>query len=230
MDRRINFFIVVGLIAYSTACYYIPLYVYDLRKVNFEALPEYFYSFYCLFLAFGFSLIFFQALVIFVLIPVSNLAAKLLSLWLVIAELSTLIDFVLRKYFLFIHHAPVQKLVTLLVFGVCCSFFLHRAIFKRKSDKFNPEKTYIVHFAPKNIYGLINHIVTRSGHTGIYQDGFIYKFRKKSNRVEQVKFTKTENMTFKEIEKLKGVGLVIGKEYRTFTYNCNHMVKDARTT
>jgi hypothetical protein len=201
--------------------------VYDLTKVNFEALPEYFYSFYCLFLALGFSLIFFQALTIFVLIPVNHLAAKLLSLWLVIAELSTLIDFVLRKYFLFIHHAPFQKTVTLAVFSICCLFFFHRAIFRRKSDDFYPEKTYIVRYTPKNIPGLINHIVTRSGHTGIYQDGFVYKFRKMSGTVEEVRFKMEDNMTFEEIKRIKDPFSLVGKEYRPFSYNCNTMVKDA---
>jgi hypothetical protein len=216
----------IGLVMVATLGYYVPTYFASSRGIDLSAIDARFYQHYIYRTSGAFFLTAVYAVCFFSFVPHRFLVVKLFALWLAIAETVTFFIHVYNMFF-YTGYRLDHIILTLVTFGICCLFFFHRAIFKRKSDEFNPEKTYIVRFAPKNIYGLLNHIVTRSGHTGIYQDGFIYKFRKKSNRVEQVEFTKSENMTFKEIEKLKGVGLVIGKEYRPFKYNCNHMVKDA---
>lgn len=230
MDPKKHLLISMWLIIWSTVAYYLPLMIYDLNTVDFESLPEQFYLFYCLFIAFNFSLVFMYAMALFLVMPSVHVSAKILTLWLVIAELSTLVEFVLRKYFLIVHHSEFQMWITLFVFMVCCGLLYFRSIMGRKTEKFDPEKTYIVKFRPKNILGIFNYIVNLKGHSGIYQDGLIYKFRRKSSMIESRKISRENmnsiNATLESIGK-KDLKRFIGKKFNLFSYNCNHFVKDA---
>ncbi len=226
----------IWLILYSTVAYYLPLMIYDLSAVNFGALPEEFYSFYCLFIAFNFSLVFMYALALFIAMPTRYLKAKILILWLVIAELSTFVEFVLRKYFFIVHHSDSQMWITLFVFIICCVFLFSRSIMGRKSDNFNKNNTYIIKYKPKNILGILNHIKNLKGHSGIYQDGQIYKFSKtkgiiKSREANQKSIEKmvcSNAVVIQKTNRIDNIDNFLGKKFRLFKYNCNHFIKDAR--
>lgn len=218
----------IFLIVFSTLCFYIPAEMFELSGFDITTVPERFYDYYSWMMAGAFALNITYATFLFYFIRTDNLLLKLPVCWLIIAETYTLIYHLINKIYLMNVSNKPGKIATIIIFIVCCSFFFHRAIFKRKSDKFYPEKTYIVRFVPKNYLGLLNHILTRSGHMGIYQDGYIYKFRKESSKVEKILFKSDNSMSFEEIERIENVRSVIGKEYSLLKYNCRHMVNDAR--
>lgn len=194
---------------------------------DISAVPDKFYKFYCLFVSLQLFLISVYALCLFV--AVKNFKTKLLLLWLVIAETTTLIDHLLRKYVLTDPFNSYQLLITLVVFLVCCSFVILRAYKKLESDKFKPGRTYIVNFLPKDFKGLINYLFTCSGHKAIYQDGFLYGFSKKTGAVIQKTVSPEDLMQsyLKEIPRIATLNSLIGKRFNLLTFNCNQMVNHA---
>lgn len=227
-----NFFLILGLIILDTVCYNLPSTIYSLESIDFQAVQTHFYSFYCLLLTMLFLSFVFFSIVIYMIINKSDYKSKILSAWLIIAATATLIDHVLRKYFFNNWFSSFQKPITIIVFGIFCGFFASRAIFKPKSDPFDPRKSYIVNFIPKNLPALITWIINRSGHKAIFQDMELIKFKSYSGVVEISEFAPNfvdyERMSFKEIPRVKDMDRFIGKQFKFFTYNCNHLARDAQ--
>lgn len=226
-----NFLLILGLIILDTICYNLPSTLYSLESFDFQTVPPEFYSFYCLFLTMIFISILAFSVVIFIMISSKDYKSKILCSWLIIAELATLIDHVLRKYLLINWHSDYQKPITLAVFAIICIYFAYRALFKPRSETFRPNRTYIINFLPKNIFAIFTWIAFWSGHKAIYQDGKLIRFKESSGMVEigdfQSRMVNYERMIFEEVPRVKDLDSFIGKKYNLLTYNCNHLVKYA---
>lgn len=124
-------------------------------------------------------------------------------------------------------------LTTLIIFTFCCSFVLYRALIKPKRDEFNPTKTYWIRKNPKNILGVLNYLWNHSGHNQLYQDGKIYSFKKSTGAIEEsqayVRYMNSKEVSLKEIPKIKNIENLVGKKYSVFTFNCNHLLKYAKS-
>lgn len=215
------------LVIISTVCYNLPSQLFGMNGYDVSSIPKEFYSFYCLFVSLQLLLITIYALYLFLV--TENFKTKLVLLWLVIAEAATLVDHVLRKYVLFKTFSDYQNIITLIVFLICCSFVTQRAFKKLKSDEFDPERTYIINYLPKDFKGLINYLIRVSGHKAIYQDGVITGFSRDTGTIVQRRAEPSKMMRsyLKEIPRVTAINSIIGRRYSLMKYNCNHLEKYA---
>lgn len=171
---------------------------------------------------------------LFYFIKPENLLLKIPVCWLVIGETYTLIYHVVNKIYLLNISSETGKNITLVFFAICCLFFLYRAIKRPRTEKFDPRKTFVIKYLPKNTAGIFNYIFDHSGHKAFYQDGKIYKFEKDSGFVVSKLATyedfKRDDMSIKEIPIIKNIDQFIGKKFNLFFYNCNHLIRDAQRT
>jgi hypothetical protein len=198
---------------------------------DFSSVSGKFYDFYCLFIACQLFLISLYSLFLLCFTDSRHYKTKIIFLWLFFAETSTFIDHVIRKYFLILGHSLTQMIITNIIFCFCCSFLFVRSLLGNKTVNFDSKKTYIVKFKPANIAGVFNHIINLKGHSGVYQDGELYKFKKSSGRVEARKVSKkymiSSSIRLEEIKRKNFINL-IGKEFNLFKYNCNHLTNEAK--
>jgi hypothetical protein len=214
------------LILISTICYNLPFLYFGMKGYDVANVPKKFYSFYCLFISFHLFLISLYALYLFII--VENIKTKLLLLWLVVAEIITLLDHLMRKYILIESFNGI--ILNIIVFFFCCLFVIYRALKKNKSEIFRYNRTYIVSFLPKDFNGLINYLFTCSGHKAIYQDGFLYGFSKRTGAFVQ-KIATSKKLTegnFREIQRARNIDSLIGKRYNIIYFNCNHIEQYAK--
>lgn len=224
------------LILLSTLCYNLPSYIIDYSDHNVSEIPTVYYSFYNLFITLQLGLIAIYALYLFIYTNSKDYRVKIIFLWLFIAETLSCIDHVLRKYLLIVSGSYKQMIITILVFSMCLIWFLSRALYNRKSDLFDESNSYIVWFKPKNLLGVFNYLLTRSGHAGIYQDGFVYKFKKATHRVEQqpvcarqmTESIANKNVSIKQVGSIVDISNLVGSRYRFLKFNCNHLIKNAQ--
>jgi hypothetical protein len=218
----------VFLILASSVCFYLPSVIFSLSGFNVETVPKRFYDYYAFMMAGALCLNIIYAFFLFMVISPKNLYLKLPVLWLLIAESYTLIYHVINKIWLLKISNSFGKIATVIIFVICCSFFIFKALFRQKSEEFDPRKTYVVNFLPKDILGIFNWLKNHTGHKGIYQDGKIYAFKRRTGRVEAMSIEEEkENAILKEIPRISDIDRLIGKEFSLFHYNCNTMVKDA---
>lgn len=217
----------VFLILFSTACFYIPSIIFSLSGFDVSTVPEIFYLYYAWMMAGALCLNICYAFFLFWFINPKNLFLKLPVLWLVCAETYTLVYHIVNKIYLLNVSSVTGKIITLSFFTICCLFFVYRALFRQKSEDFDPRKTYIVNFLPKDIYGIFNWLINHAGHKGIYQDGNVYLFKKRSGKVERIPIeTIKENAILKSVRRINDIDRIVGKKF-SLKYNCNAMVKDA---
>lgn len=223
--------IAVFLILISTLTYYIPNYVVDIRVIDKSLVQKEFYDFFAWKLAGCFLLNALYAIILFIYINPKHLVLKIALCWLAIAESATFLMHIHDKFYRNQPKNETQAVIVLIIFTICCLFLLKRAIFKQKSDFFNPSRTYIINFLPKNTLGILNYIINKAGHKAIYQDLIIYKFNTKTEKVEKKlekpEFFHRNDITFTEIPEISDINRLIGKKYKRFSYNCNHLVRDA---
>lgn len=233
MNIRLSFGILLAAI--STLSYNLPSYFINLDGIDISKVPKDFYAFYNLFVAFNLFLVATYSLYLFVLTDDKYYKTKILFCWLFVAETLTFLDHVFRKYWVSAAQNNIQMVVTLVIFTICFIWFMSRALYVDKSEKFYPDRTYIVKFKPANILGIFNHIANLHGHVGIYQDGEIYKFKKAKGTVTAIpihsrrleSMIKEGRISIKEIPKNGSIPNLAGKKYNLFRYNCNHLIKDA---
>lgn len=222
----------LGLILLSTVCYYLPSYLIDLDEFDFSSVPTRFFTFYIWFVACQLFLITTYAAYLFFLTKISSYKEKILFLWLFVTEGSTFIDHVLRRFLGIGDYSHIQRIVTLLIFSIGCAWILKQILYRDKSDSFDMGKTYFINFLPKDIMGLINFIFRRRGHLGIYQKGYVYRFRKKTGIIEQSKvtseFISRKDISFKQIKEIDNVERFIGIKFNLFNYNCNRLAHEAQ--
>lgn len=224
------------LLVLSTLCYYVPTYFANLRSFDLSEVPDRFYNHFRWKTSGAFLLTAIYSCYLFFIIDPRKLALKLIVCWLFIAETFTFINHVINKFYKYQLFNEYEIVITCSVFIICFIFFLGRALHVDKSTKFNPEKTYILRFKPKNILGIFNHIVNLKGHVAVYQDGRTYKFRKKSGKIEAAKFStkstriliESGQLSIKLIPRVEDVWKLIGNKYNFFKYNCNHLEREAR--
>lgn len=218
----------VFLILFSTFCFYAPSTLFSLSGFDVSTVPERFYLYYCWMMAGALCLNIMYACFLFIFINPRNLYLKLPVLWLIFAETYTLIYHIINKVYLLNVSSVPGKALTLSIFTVCCLFFAYRALFRPKTEEFDPRKTYIVNFLPRDVYGVFNYLINHSGHKGIYQDGSVYAFKRRTGKVERMPIdTIKEDVALKSIGRLKNVDRLVGKEFHAIKYNCNTMVNDA---
>ena len=223
----------IFLMVFSTLCFYVPSTIYSLEGFDSSQVPTMFYNYYLWMMAGAFALNIVYASFLFYFIDSRNLFLKIPVCWLILGESYTLVYHVINKGFLMNLSSEGGKIVTLVIFTICLTFFLYRAVVKPKSDSFNPAKTYILNYYPKDLLGIFSWIVNHSGRKVIYQDGDVYGFRKKTGKVEKSKIhsrTIKENVAFTEIPIIREPERIIGRKFQLFKYNCNTMVRDATGT
>lgn len=210
-----------------------PSTIINLDTLEMDSVPKNVYSFYSIFLSCNFLLIAIYAGYLFAFTDPIYLKTKIVFLWMVIAETSTFIDHFLRVFVLSKSYSGIQMIITLLIFAICLLWLINRACFKDSKEVFRTDKTYIVKFRPRNIFGIFNHIINLKGHSGIYQNGKIYKFRRNSGKIEATKISpdgiNKENATLEEIKKKPFIKYdLLGKKFNLLKYNCNHLIKYAK--
>jgi len=232
--RWLELFIGLFLIFISTITYLGPNYIVDVDKIDQILVQPEFYSFFVWKLGGLFLLNAIYSFLLFIYIHPKFLILKIILLWMVIGETSTFIIHVIDKVFRHKIHDNTQSIIVLIVFSIFCTFFIKRAIYKQKSDVFNPNNTYIINKLPTSTLSLLNYIFHHSGHKSFYQDGNFYKFNKKYKKVIKVpatsEFLQRKDIIFKEIPSIKDPERLLGKKFKLFRYNCNHMIKDAQGT
>lgn len=216
------------LVAVSTACYFAPVWLspnFDLKEVQ----PE-FYQYYAYTLAGSFLL---TAVYAFYLALAENkLGPKIVFIWLVIGETYTFLNHAIRKIFKQSYPSELEMILTWGAFAICLYIFGYAAVYRRETTKYDPKKTYIVRFSPKNIFGLINYIIRHAGHIALYQDGLIYKFSQGEIVQKKIKesYIKNKNgkmLFLEEIKRVEKIKDLIGTKYDLLRFNCNHLINYA---
>jgi hypothetical protein len=224
----------IFLVMFSTLCFYIPSFIFNLNGFDISSVPKRFYQYYCWMMTGAFCLNIMYAAFLFYLIKPEHLVLKMAACWLVIGETYTLVYHILNKIYLLNASSTTGKIATLVVFTFSCLFFFYRAIRKPTSEKFDPRKTFIIRYLPKNTIGVFNYIWDHAGHKALYQDGKIYKFEKDSGLVEYsmatYEYFKHGDISLKEIPMIRNIDKIIGKRYSLMKFNCNHLVKYAIRT
>jgi Na+/melibiose symporter-like transporter len=218
------------LIIVATLCYYIPTMMASSKGIDLKSVSDQFYNHHIWRTSGSFALTAIYAGCFFIAVPEKYLIVKIISCHLFLMETLSFVSHAVNMFYLKNGFSLNQIISALLVFTISCSFFIHRALTRPKSDKFDPNKTYIINYLPKNILGVLSWIVSHSGHKGIYQAGRIYKFSEKTGKVKKLIFYSgllQENIIFKETPTIKNPERLVGNEYHLFHYNCNTMVKDA---
>lgn len=221
----------IFLIIFSTLCFYLPSALFSLHGFDISLVPRRFYLYYCWMMAGALSLNIVYASFLFYFIKPENVFLKITVCWLVIAETYTLIYHIVNKIFFLNVSSDVGKTVTLVFFALCLMFFLYRAIKKPSTEKFDPRRTFIIRYLPKNTIGVFNYIFDHAGHKGLYQNGKIYKFEKDSGFVESKLATYEDfqrtDISLKEIPTITNIDQLIGKKFNLLRFNCNHLARYA---
>lgn len=221
----------VFLLLFSTLCFYLPATLFSLKGFDMSLVPKTFYQYYSWMMAGALCLNIAYAGFLFYLIDPGNLYLKIPVCWLVVAEIYTLVYHVINKILLLNASSDIGKVLTLAVFAGCSIFFFYRAIKKPSSEKFDPTKTFVIRYLPKDMPGVFNYLWDHAGHKALYQDGKIYKFEKDTGFVESKKATyeyfEKDNISIVEIPKIKDIDNLIGGKFHLRKFNCNHLINYA---
>jgi len=225
--------VLVGLfiIAISTLTYNLPNYIVNIKAIDQSLNQKEFYNFFAWKLAGSFLLNAVYAFLLMIYINPKLLIIKLVVCWMFIAETITFIWHVSDKFYKHQIYNQSQSVWTIGIFTVFCSFFFYRAIYKKKSDEFRPDRTYVIYYLPKDFRGILNYLFDHSGHKAIYQDLKIYAFKKTTGTVRETPaihgYFENPDIRLKEIPAIKDIESLIGKKYNLRTFNCNHLEKYA---
>lgn len=224
--------LIIVAILLSTMAYYLSNLSINASMIKIIDQSESLYQFFCIKLAGAFFMTAFYCWLAFALTSFNQAIQKIGLFYLATMETITFIFHIIDKFIKKEVTNYNQIAITLIIFSIFCIYTGFRAIYRQKSDIFNPKNTYIIKFLPKNLPGLINYLLCGSGHQGIFQDGNLYKFSDKTKKVEIIpfhtRFLTKKDLIFREIPRVKSFDPVIGKEFHLFKYNCNHLIKDAQ--
>lgn len=228
--RRLPLVIVAILL--STMAYYLSNLSIDVSMIKIIDQNKELYQFFCIKLAGAFFMTAFYCWLAFALTSFNQMIQKIGLFYLATMETITFVFHIIDKFIKKEVTNYNQIAITLIIFSIFCIYTGYRAIYRQKSDIFNPKNTYIVKLLPKNLPGLINYLLHGSGHQGIYQDGNLYKFSDKTKKVEIIQLNTNllskKDLIFKEIPRVNSFQTIIGKRYNLIKYNCNHLIKDAQ--
>lgn len=223
------------LLVVSTFSYYVPVQMAGLRGYDLSQVPERFYSYYCWTSSGSMFLIAFYSLYLLIVTDSKYYKAKAIFIYMFVMETYSFVNHVVDKFFLVQAYDGAEIIFTLLGFTVSIAWVLRAVFHAYKSDPFFPGRSYIIRFKPVNIFGIFNHIINLHGHTGIYQNKTLYKFKKRSSKVEGSPATpsamesliKRGRISLKEIPYNNKIHELVGKRYNLFKFNCNHLIKSA---
>ena len=224
------------LLTLSTLAYYVPVYVAGLKGFDVSQVPERFYNYYCWTTSGNLLLVAIYSFYLFFMTDSKErYGVKIIFLWMIIAESFTFGLHVFNKFFALNMYDGAQIIQVCVFFIACFLWFLSRVLHDDKSDPFFPGRSYIVRFKPANIFGVFNHIANLHGHAGVYQDRKIYKFKKKTGKVRDTPISpenmesmiRKDQISIKEISRNERIKELLGKKYRLFKFNCNHLIKYA---
>lgn len=221
----------VLLVLVSTACYFVPTYFASSKGVDLDMINPRFYNHYLFRTAGAFILTAVYSWLFFWFVPARLLIVKIVSLWLAAMETVTAITHLINKIVFKDGYDPNEILITLGLFSIGCSFIFYRAIYKKKSDTFKPDRTYVIYYLPKDIPGILNYLYDHSGHKAIYQDLKIYAFKKTTGKIRSTPaicgYFENHDIRLKEVPRIKNIETIIGKKYDLKSFNCNHLEKYA---
>ncbi len=221
----------IMLMLFSTLCYYVPEYFASASSIDFSNVPDDFHNHYKFRTSGAFLLTAVYAGLLFLFTDSKKYKIKIIFLWLFLAETYTFLNHISDEFFLIDKHDWQEIIVTCIIFTACFSWFLKRSLHTDKSAVFDNKKTYIAKYKPKNLLGILNWLFNLKGHSAIYQDGKIYKFKKCSGLVEVQPLDsidiESKKYSFEEIGHIENIESLLNKKYNYLKYNCNHLANEA---
>jgi len=220
----------------STASYYVPVFMAGLKGFDVSKVPAEFYSYYCWTTSGSMFLIAVYAWYLFLICPISHYKIKIIFLWMLSAESLSFLIHVFDKFFRFQVFNRSEIMAACIGFLVCILWILSRIVRNRKSDEFEIDSAYLVKFQPKNIFGILNHLINLRGHVAIYQKGKIYKFKRKTKSLLEIDIghawidnkLKNGEITLERIPIVPGINSLVGRKFDLMKFNCNSLEKYAR--
>lgn len=220
------------LVILATLCYILPTLVASSEGIDIKAIPLEYYNHHIWRTSGAFLLTAIYAGCFFFMVPEKLIVLKIFSCHLFLMETLSFIIHVIKSFFLKTGYSPNQIVLTLTIFSVCLVFFTYRALKNKTGDEFDSRNTYLIVTKPKNIIGFLNYLIRHKGHLSIYQDGYVYRFTKRTKQIERssmlVGLIDQDSVLFKRIKRVNNIERFVGIKYNLFNYNCNTFSHDAQ--